>query len=84
MRTELGRRGADCRHGRADRDDDIQCTVADAAKILDVTADGVRWLDRTGQLRSTRTLSGQRLFWRSDVLELRACRDASATARGKR
>ena len=84
MHTEVARRGANRRDGRADRDNDIPCTVADAAKLLgDVTPDGVRWLDRTGELRSMRTLSGQRLFWRSDVLKLRARRDALARARGK-
>jgi hypothetical protein len=87
MSTEAARREARRRHNPADREDDVQCTVADVAKILeDVTTDGVRWLERTGELPSTRTLSGQRLFWRSDVLALRARRDAAAAAhiRGKR
>jgi excisionase family DNA binding protein len=55
-------------------------TTADAAKLLNLTPDGVRWLERNGRLRTMRTVSGQRLFFKSEVLRLLARRDAAADA----
>jgi hypothetical protein len=51
-------------------------TTADAARMLDLTADGVRWLARQGRLPYERTPAGQRLFLQADVLNAvqhRAC-----------
>jgi DNA-binding transcriptional MerR regulator len=61
-------------------DTELVLTTADAAKLLDLTPDGVRWLERSGRLRSTRTASGQRLFTRAEVLRVRSERDAAAAA----
>jgi len=46
--------------------------MKDAAKALDLTADGVRYLVNRGRLRQLRTPSGQRLFLREDVERLAA------------
>ncbi len=45
-------------------------TTGDAARMLGVTADGVRWLARNQRLACLRTHSGQWLFRQSDVLHL--------------
>ena len=45
-------------------------TTGDAARLLDVSASGVRWLEATGQLRGDRTLSGQRVFRVHEVMRL--------------
>lgn len=37
-------------------------TTGDAARLLGLTMNGVRWLERTHQLECERTLSGRRLF----------------------
>lgn len=41
-----------------------------AARLLECTPDGVRYLERTGQLRAVR-VDGVRLFRRADVERLR-------------
>ena len=45
-------------------------TVSEAARELGLTPDGVRWLERSGKLRATRTPSGVRLFQRREVERL--------------
>lgn len=45
-------------------------SVADSAKILNLTPDAVRALERKGKLRAMRTHSGMRLFDLGDVLNL--------------
>jgi excisionase family DNA binding protein len=42
-------------------------TPSDAARVLGLSADSVRVLSDTGRLPSMRTVSGRRLFRRSDV-----------------
>jgi hypothetical protein len=45
----------------------LLCT-ADVARVLGITANGVRWLTNTGELTCLRTLAGQRIFHRQEVL----------------
>jgi excisionase family DNA binding protein len=45
--------------------DPVQTT--EAARILDVSAETVRWLERTGRLRALRTRNGVRIFDRLDL-----------------
>lgn len=45
-------------------------TTADAARALQLTTDGVRFLARTAQLACTTTPNGQRLYRQDDVLRL--------------
>lgn len=56
-------------------------TTGDAARMLQVTRQGVRWMVADERLRCERTNTGQRLFQESDVLRLAAVR---ATARIQR
>jgi hypothetical protein len=56
-------------------------TTAVAARILNLTPDGVRWLARTRQLPFEDTGTPQRLYRRSEVLRLASKR---ADARGQR
>ncbi len=58
-----------------DQSPDDLMTVADAGKILGVSADMVRLLERNGQLRALRTTRGVRLFRRDDVERLAAERE---------
>lgn len=50
--------------------------ASEAARILNRSAEGVRYYERTGKLPAVRTADGTRLFLRSDVerfaVELRA------------
>lgn len=39
----------------------------DAAKVIGVSADTIRWYESRGLLRARRTISGVRLFNREDV-----------------
>lgn len=50
--------------------------TSDAAKLLGITPDGVRWLVEQGRLQSMRTPSGQHLFTHRDVQRLAAQRAA--------
>jgi len=54
-------------------------TTSATARILDMTPDGVRALERRGKLRAMRTTTGQRLFARADVESVR-----DARTRGRR
>jgi excisionase family DNA binding protein len=58
--------------------DDLM-TSGEAARLLALSADMVRWLEREGRLPAQRTTNGLRLFRRSDVEALKAER-----AQGKR
>ena len=49
-------------------------TTADAARVLDISPDGVRWLTRNGRLPAIRTRSGVRLYFNRDVELLRDAR----------
>lgn len=48
----------------------VLLTTGDAARLLDLTLNGVRWLEREGLLECERTLSGRRLFRKGDVMAL--------------
>ena len=48
----------------------VWLTTGDAARVLRITADGVRWLVHQGRLEYERTLSGQFLFREDDVRQL--------------
>jgi DNA-binding transcriptional MerR regulator len=54
--------------------------MKDAARALDLTPDGVRYLVNRGRLRELRTPSGQRLFLREDVERLAAERTTEREA----
>jgi helix-turn-helix protein len=56
-------------------------TTADAARMLQMTVHGVRWLARQGRLASEATVSGQRLFRLGDVLRLVEQRAAARLTR---
>lgn len=49
----------------------------DAARLLDLSADMVRRMERSGQLKANRTESNTRLFERSDVEKLARERKAA-------
>jgi hypothetical protein len=51
-------------------DDHVLLTTIDAARMLEVTDRGVRWLAHTKQLACERTLSGQLLFRKGVVRTL--------------
>lgn len=57
-------------------------TTSEAAKILDLSPDYVRRLDREGVLKATRLGTGQRLFFASDVQRLRETREKSSELSG--
>ena len=54
--------------------DDTLLTPAEAGRILGLTSDGVRALNNKGRLPALKTLTGRRLFRRSDVERLAAAR----------
>ncbi len=53
--------------------DDLM-TTGEAARVLGLSADMVRWLEREDRLPAQRTTTGLRLFRRGDVEELAAKR----------
>jgi excisionase family DNA binding protein len=55
-------------------------TPSDAARVLGLSADSVRVLSDNGRLPSMRTVSGRRLFRRSDVDRLAIQRAQHLTA----
>jgi excisionase family DNA binding protein len=59
--------------------DDLM-TTGEAARVLGVSADMVRWLEREGRLPAQRTTNGVRLFRRGDVEKLAAERARAAGA----
>ena len=64
-------------------------TVSEAAKIIGVTPDGVRAMERRGSLPAIKTPSGRRLFTESDVQEFARSRldkngEVADSATGKR
>jgi len=59
------------------RPDDLM-TTGEAARVLDLSADMVRYLERTGRLPAQRTTNGVRLFRRGDVEQLAARRAQQA------
>ncbi len=72
--------------GEGLRTDDVLLTPCEAGKILGITSDAVRALNNRGGLVALKTLSGRRLFRRSDVEKLAEQRAArsSAPERGAR
>lgn len=54
-------------------------TPSDAARVLGLSADSVRVLSDNGRLPSMRTVSGRRLFRRSDVDRLAVQRAQTPT-----
>lgn len=63
-----------------DSDDEI-FTITDAARLLNISQAGVRYLVDKGELPVVRTARGLRLFNRRDVLRVAAARDAARHAR---
>jgi excisionase family DNA binding protein len=61
--------GASIMHDRRNESDELM-TVADAGRILGVSTDMVRLLERDGRLPCMRTVRGVRLFRRADVVQL--------------
>jgi hypothetical protein len=56
--------------------------TSDVARELDCTPDAVQWLRRRGKLRAAlRTVSGQYLYLRADVEQVKAERAAARDAR---
>ncbi len=55
--------------------DDLM-TTSEAARVLDLSPDAVRWLEREGRLPAQRTTNGYRLFRRRDVEQYAAIRAA--------
>jgi excisionase family DNA binding protein len=78
-------------HALLTPDPDDLMTPSDAARVLGLSADSVRVLSDSGRLPAMRTVSGRRLFRRSDVDRLAAERAqqiavaaaAKATAEGR-
>jgi excisionase family DNA binding protein len=66
-------------------DPDDLLTPSDAARVLGLSADSVRVLSDTGRLPSMRTISGRRLFRRSDVdrLALERAQNVSVVSAGR-
>lgn len=56
-------------------------TPAEAARLLGISASGIRWLIDVRRLRATRTLSGRRLVSARDLEELRQTREQAARRR---
>ncbi len=66
------------------RVDDVLMTPGDVARLLGVTADGVRKIADRGELKVERTSSGERLFWKSEVDALVARRNNGVGKPGRR
>lgn len=58
-------------------------TTGEAARLLKLSPDMVRWLEREGRLPAQRTTNGVRLFRRSDVERLAAERAQAADKGGQ-
>ena len=54
--------------------DEVLLTPSDAGRILGLTPEAVRALNNRGRLPALKTLTGRRLFRRSDVEQLAAQR----------
>jgi excisionase family DNA binding protein len=52
---------------KRNRDPDQLLSTGDVAKLLKISPDGVRYLERRGKLRAQYLRSGQRLFRLEDV-----------------
>jgi DNA-binding transcriptional MerR regulator len=50
-------------------------STGDVARILGVSVDSVRVMERLGRLKAMRTVSGQRIFDRREVERMRAKRE---------
>ena len=59
---------------RPTRDRDELLSTGDAGKILNISPDGVRYLERRGKLQAQYLRSGQRLFRLADVEKLARAR----------
>ncbi len=60
---------------------DDMLMIGESALILELSTQRVRQLTEAGLLRSMRTSYGVRIFLRSDVLELKARREAQKEGR---
>jgi excisionase family DNA binding protein len=58
-------------------------TVGEAGKILNLSADSVRRLDREGVLRAAIRVGGQRLFSQAEVERLRVQRQKDLTSQDR-
>ncbi len=56
--------------------DEMLLTPSEAGKILGITSDAVRALNNRGALVALKTMSGRRLFRRSDIEQLAEQRSA--------
>jgi DNA-binding transcriptional MerR regulator len=59
---------------RKRRDPNQPLTPRDAGRLLNVTPDQVRYLNRTGKLPATRLSNGHRIFTLANVLKLARAR----------
>jgi excisionase family DNA binding protein len=57
-------------------------TTNDAAKLLGLAPDTIRYHEKIGHLQAARTERGQRIFSRADVEAFRASRQPLGAARG--
>jgi len=64
--------------------DDRPLLTSEVARILDVSPDTVRHLERTGRLPALKTDRGTRLFNRADVERARVARERRQAAGGSR
>jgi excisionase family DNA binding protein len=67
---------------RTPQPDDLM-TSGEAGRLLGLSADMVRWLEREGRLPAQRTTSGVRLFRRADVARLAAERARGNAKEGR-
>lgn len=58
-------------------------TTGEAARVLGLSSDMVRWLEREGRLPAERTTNGVRLFRRGDVEQLERSRAAVTAERAR-
>ena len=55
-------------------------TVSEAARLLGMSSDDVRYLERHGKLRATR-IGNQRIFFLRDIQRFKRAREAEARAK---
>ena len=63
--------------------EEILLTPCDAGRILGLTPEAVRALNNKGRLPALKTVTGRRLFRRTDVEQLAAQRAEAAQAQGR-
>ena len=65
-----------------DIEEDQLLTPGEAGRLLDppISGDGVKYLEARGQVRSKRTASGRRLYFKRDILRIVSERAAKKRA----